>query len=136
MSEYQILEYLGDGLYNFISREVILENNISFEKRRVAMYIQCNDFMAAVGIEIGLVLHKDYFATVDIYGNNNPNPWADALEVEFYKIYKANGFDAAKEYFKNKVLPFCPTLTVAKEFTRNKKIPHIDDIRKNLSELQ
>lgn len=124
LTEHRRLEYLGDGLYNFIAREVILHGtDYSSEKRRIINYVQCNLFMAAVAVKIGLIPHPKKFDTLDVYGNNSPYPYADQLEVRIYQEFLEGGFDQAKAFFIKNVSPYCKTLLEAIAVQKETVIP-------------
>ncbi len=126
LKEYNHLEYLGDAVYNFAARMELCGESPDREVRSIARYIQCNDFMAAIGIHLKLVPHKDYFKENDPYGYRSPYPYADALEVEFYKLFKEGGYDKVSLYFRNNIKPHCKTLRSAMAFAENKIVPTVE----------
>lgn len=129
IQQHKMYEYLGDGLYNFLARECLLTLDNYRESYGLTDYIKNNKFMAAVAIKIGLKPHPDKFDTLNTYGNLSPYPYADQLEVEIYLQFLAGGYEQAKKYFIDTVLPFCPDTKTAVEFTSQMVIPIYLDSR-------
>lgn len=91
--EYKRQEYLGDGLLQFLLRELLItdwENRN--EARAVEFDLKSNKTLNKVGIEMGVTPNE-------LDGSHKR--YASALEVKVYKKYQIGGIDYAKEYVES-----------------------------------